>query len=158
MRINGFEQDTDITYLADANVDVVGTLTFADAAETETLKNYRVQLLDADRNVLADSGLLYTNNYNNINNFSYTLNYGLIEGDSYILIIEYTTQNLYYEKKEYNFLAIQTYADKLDADLKYVLDEANAAIGINIKAKEAVKPIVGDITIRRTSSESNFTV
>ena len=158
LHIDNFDAAADVTYLADINIDVLGTLTFADAAETETLKSYRIKLLDEDRNILTDSGLVYSNNYNSINSFSYTLQYGLVEGNAYILSVEYTTQNLYNELDEYPFVAIQTYAEKLDAELKYILDEENAAIGINIKGHEGVKPTMGDITIRRTSSESNFTI
>ena len=159
MNINGFDPgDGAITYWANANVDILGTLTFADPAESETLKSYRIQLLDADRNLLTESGLLYSSNYNSINNFQYTLNYGLIEGDVYHLIVSYTTQNLYESTHDYEFVAVQTFADKLDAKLKYIIDEENAAIGIKIVSNEGSKPVHGDVTIRRTSSESNFTI
>lgn len=161
LSVNNFDVNAEVTYLADANVDILGTLTFADPAEEETLRSYQIKLYDdteEDRPLIIDSGVLYSDSYLNTNNINYTLDYMLIEGNAYVLSITYTTQNLYTDTIEYPFVAVQTYADKLDASLAYVIDEANAAIGIHVKAHEAVKPIVGNITIRRTSSESNFTI
>lgn len=155
--VNGFTIDS-INYWPQSNVDLIGTLTFDDGNETETLKNYQIKLYDIDGNLLTDSGLMYSNNYNNINSFNYTLKYNLIEGEYYTLFVEYTTQNLYQELKEYNLMIIESYADKLDADLSYVLNQENAYIGINIKSREGAATFVGNITIRRTSSESNFTI
>lgn len=158
LSVNGFDASSDMTYWEDSNVDILGQLTFADAAESETLKSYQIKLYDADNNLLTDSGLMYSNNYNNINSFTYTLKYRLNEGDIYKLTIDYTTQNLYTDHLEFPFTVVQSYAEKLDATLAYVLDDDNARLGVNIKANVGAKPIVGNITIRRSSSESNFTI
>ena len=159
LKLNGFNSDPNsITHLESSHVDILGVLTFADAAESETLNNYQLRLYDSNNTLLTDSGLLYSDRYSNPNGLNYTLKYGLIEGNEYRLDVEYTTQNLYTQIVPFKFLVIQSYTDKLEADLKYVIDENNACIGINIKSKESVATLSGNITIRRTSSESNFTI
>ena len=58
---------------------------------------------------------------------------------------------------EYQFLVIQGGSDPLEAELSAIEDEENARIGINIKGDPTVK-FTGNITIRRSSSETNFTI
>jgi len=67
----------------------------------------------------------------------------------------YTTNNLFTETLYYNFTVIQRGIDKLNADIIATTDEENGRIQIDIIAKDT-QPFVGNLTIRRTSSESNF--
>mgnify|MGYP003300706095 CR=1 FL=1 len=48
-----------------------GALVFADETEKETLSNYRIKLRDSQNNLIADSGICYSNNYNDINRIYY---------------------------------------------------------------------------------------
>ncbi len=158
LSILGFDSTADTTLWSLNNVDLVGHLSFADSAETDTLKSYQIKLYNANNELLTDSGLLYTNNYTNINEFSYVFEYNLNEGDSYYFTFEYETANMYKESYRYDFIIIQESAEMLDAEMTAILDEINGCIGINIKDKMGVNTFVGNITIRRTSSESNFTI
>ena len=159
LRLDRFENPPTMTYLTDGSVEITGHLTFADSRESETLKSYQIKLYDAEENLLTDSGLLYNNNYSGINQvIKYVLKYRLNEGDIYTLAVDYETQNLYSDHLEYPFTVVQNYAEKLDATLAYDLNDDDACIGVNIKANVGAKPIVGNITIRRSSSESNFTI
>ena len=158
LEVEGFEAGADVTQWESSRVDLIGYLNFKNQEETERLRSYRVKLYDNDGTLLTDSDELYPNEYNNVNSFIYTLKYGLVEGDTYSVTIEYITQNLYQNKKTYKFIVVESTVDILEADLDYVLDEDNGRIGIHIKGKPGTGTFIGNITIRRTSSESNFTL
>ena len=137
---------------------MVGRLTYADSAETDTLKSYQIKLYDINNQLLSDSGVIYSNIYFNINEFNYTFEYAFNEGESYYFTFEYETANMYTEKDTYEFMVVQENADKLEATLTATLDNINGCIVLNVKSKDDDDSFIGNITIRRTSSESNFTI
>jgi hypothetical protein len=65
---------------------------------------------------------------------------------------------MYSESITHEFMVIQESVDMLNATLTAELDEINGAIKLEIKGKDKEENFVGNITIRRTSSESNFTI
>lgn len=71
------------------------------------------------------------------------------------MALTYTTNNLYTETINYKFTVIQHGVDKLNADITATVDEENGRIKIDIISKDT-KKFIGNLTIRRTSSESNF--
>ena len=158
LNISGFDNSADTTVWSLNNVDLVGNLTFADEAETDTLKSYQVKLYDTNNNLLSDSGLLYSNAYSNINEFNYIFEYAFNEGESYYFTFKYETNNMYTDILTYEFMVVQESAEKLDATLTATLDNINGAIILNIKSSDDGGNFVGNITIRRASSESNFTI
>ena len=158
LNMSGFDAAADTTLWSLNNVDLVGNLTFADSAETDTLKSYQIKLYDANNNLLSDSGLLYPNTYSNINEFNYTFEYVFNEGDSYHFTFEYETSNMYTDNITYEFMVVQESADILEAELTATLDNINGAIALHIKSFDGAENFVGNVTIRRTSSESNFTI
>ena len=158
LSISGFDISADTTLWSLNNVDVVGRLTYADSAETDTLKSYQIKLYDINNQLLSDSGIIYSNAYSNINEFNYTFEYAFNEGESYYFTFEYETANMYTESNTYEFMVVQESADILHADLTATLDNINGCIILNIKSKEEGESFVGNITIRRASSESNFTI
>ena len=107
---------------------------------------------------MSDSGVLYTNAYSNINEFNYTFEYAFNEGESYYFTFEYETANMYTENNTYEFMVVQESADKLEATLTATLDNINGCIALHIESDIGQESFVGNITIRRTSSESNFTI
>ena len=158
LSVSGFDISADTTIWSINNVDVVGKLIYADSAETDTLKSYQIKLYDDKNALLSDSGLLYTNTYSNINEFNYTFEYAFKEGENYYFTFEYETANMYTENNRYDFMVIQEGAEILEATLTATLDNINGYIGLRIKSLDDVESFVGNITIRRTSSESNFTI
>lgn len=158
LSVSGFDISADTTLWSLNNVDVVGKLVYADPAETDTLKSYQIKLYDVNNQLLSDSGVLYTNAYSNINEFNYTFEYAFNEGESYYFTFEYETANMYTEIVTHEFMVVQEGADILNADLTATLDNINGCIALNIKNKDEEESFVGNITIRRTSSESNFTI
>ena len=158
LSISGFDTSADTTIWSLNNVDIVGRLTFADSAETDTLKSYQIKLYNEKDELLTDSGILYSNIYSGVNEFNYTFEYVLNEGENYYFTFEYETANMYKETNIYNFITMQESTDKLEAEMSIILDEINACIGIHLEGKEKQETFIGNITIRRTSSESNFTI
>ena len=158
LSISGFDISADTTLWSLNNVDVVGRLIYADPTETDTLKSYQIKLYDINNQLLSDSGVIYSNAYSNINEFNYTFEYAFNEGESYYFIFEYETANMYTESNTYEFIVVQESADILNANLTATLDNINGCIILNVKSKDDDDFFVGNITIRRTSSESNFTI
>ena len=65
---------------------------------------------------------------------------------------------MYIEINRYDFTVIQEGAEILEATLTATLDNINGRIGLHITSTTGQESFVGNITIRRTSSESNFTI
>ena len=158
LSISGFDISADTTLWSLNNVDVVGRLTYADFAETDTLKSYQIKLYDINNQLLSDSGIIYSNAYSNINEFNYTFEYAFNEGESYYFTFEYETANMYTESNTYEFMVVQESADILNANLIATLDNINGCIALHIESDIGQESFVGNITIRRASSESNFTI
>ena len=158
LSVSGFDISADTTLWSLNNVDVVGRLTYADSAETDTLKSYQIKLYDINNQLLSDSGVIYSNAYSNINEFNYTFEYAFNEGESYYFTFKYETANMYTESNTYEFMVVQEGADKLEATLTATLDNINGCIALHIESDIGQENFVGNITIRRTSSESNFTI
>lgn len=158
LSVSGFDISADTTLWSLNNVDVVGRLTYADSTETDTLKSYQIKLYDINNQLLSDSGIIYSSIYSNINEFNYTFEYAFNEGESYYFTFEYETANMYTESNTYEFMVVQESADKLEATLTATLDNINGCITLHIESDISQESFVGNITIRRTSSESNFTI
>ena len=158
--IRGFD-DTDNnqeTVLTNPMIDIIGELTYLNngTIESECLKSYNIKLYQANDmdTSLVNSGQIYTNPHNP-NEFNYELQYDLLDGINYVLSLTYTTNNLYTETINYRFTVIQYGVDKLNADIIATTDEENGRIKIDIISKDSQK-FIGNLTIRRTSSQSNF--
>ena len=158
VNIIGFDNTADITLLSISNVDIVGKLTFANFAEKDTLKQYQIKLYNELDELLTDSGIIYSNNYADNNEINYTIKYALNEGDTYYFTLDYETNNMYADNITYKFTVIQESADKLAAKMTAIEDVNNGRLGIHLEALEQETPFIGNITIRRCSSETNFTI
>lgn len=158
--IRGFDdaENNQETVLTSSMVEVIGELTYAQNAtvEQEYLKSYNIKLYQANDmdTILMDSGQIYTNSYNP-NEFNYELTYDLLDGVNYVMTLTYTTNNLFSETISYQFTVIQYGVDKLNADITAIVDEENGRIKINVVSKDTQR-FIGNLTIRRASSESNF--
>lgn len=155
LTVKGLDANADSSTWAAPNVDLIGTLTFINTLETETLKSYRVKLFDENGELLTDSGDLYSNSYTDVNEIKYTFKYNFQDGENYSIQLSYITKNLYEETITYNFTIIEGTIGALEATIAALPDVENGRIGINIKGL-TTEEFVGNITIRRTSSESNF--
>lgn len=145
-------EDSDIT-LTSSIIDIVGKMYFDNINEQEYLKNYQIQLYDKG-SLLIDSGVVYTNQFNP-NEFNYELELQLTTGSNYTLNFIFTTINGYTETKIYNFSILEPKIDKLNVDILAVADNQNGRAKISIKTRDS-SIFIGNLTIRRTSSETNF--
>ena len=158
--IRGFDdtENNQETVLTNPMLEVIGELTYAKngTQEKEYLKSYNIKLYQANNmdNALMQSEEIYTNPHNP-NEFNYELSYDLLDGVNYVMALTYTTNNLYTETINYKFTIIQYGVDKLNADITATVDEEDGRIKIDIISKDTEK-FIGNLTIRRTSSESNF--
>ena len=158
--IRGFDdtENNQETILTNPMLEIIGELTYAKngTQEKEYLKSYNIKLYQATNmdNPLMQSEEIYTNPHNP-NEFNYELSYDLLDGASYVMALTYTTNNLYTETINYKFTIIQYGVGKLNADITATADEENGRIKINIISKNS-ENFIGNLTIRRTSSESNF--
>ena len=158
LSVSGFTIEGGNISWANYNPIIYGALSFADAAETEKMKSYQIKLYDASGNILTDSGIQYTNSYNNPNSFEYALKYNFIPGESYSFTIEYTTLDLYSEIVTYSFKTGEDEFEALDMTFTASTDEENGRIVLTIKKADITDGFTGTLIIRRTSSKTNFTI
>ena len=162
--IRGFESsmhDEEVALTTDA-VSFVGKMYYGSLdtpnVEKEFLKQYVLKLYDAnDLTIpLAESEVIYTNSAN-VNEINYTFKYGFENEKSYVVRLTYQTNNLYTETLEYKFQILQFKIDKIAANIYTEVDNDEGRIKIRIKASNK-EPYVGNFSIRRTSSESDFKI
>lgn len=158
LSIAGFDYSTGTVSWSLAHTNIIGKLTFKDEDEKEQLKSYQIKLYNSDNDLLTDSGLLYTSSYNDVNSFTYALSYNLEVDEEYHFTIEFTTLDLYTELNTYNFTVVQESMEELDASLNLTTDRENARIKITLKNAADAEPLDGQVVIRRSSSETNFTI
>lgn len=138
------------------NTQLRGKLEFSESTP-EALRSYKVILTNGDgTKILSDSGEMFKNISNN--EFVYTLKYGLSANSNYKFIVEYTTTNLYKETHEYSFKVVADTSLNVDVLMSGEKDPENGRICINVKKAEIASAFTGTIVIRRTSSNSNFTI
>lgn len=139
-----------------ANTIIYGKLTFKDESESDSMKSYQVRLYDKDTNgLLSDSGLQYTNNFNDPNSFNYTFNYNFKPGE-YYFTVEYTTMNLYQELLTFNFEVTQDATEEFDASISATVDDETGRVQLTIKRGADTEPLYGTLVLRRSSSKNNF--
>ena len=156
--VSGFTIEGGNISWSNYNPIIYGTLTFVDEAETEKMKSYQIKLFDKNGTLLTDSGIQYTNNYNNPNSFEYALKYNFVPGESYKFTVEYTTLNLYTETTTYNFKVGENEFEALDMSFTASTDEENGRIVLSIKKSDITEGFTGTLIVRRTSSKTNFTI
>lgn len=160
--LKGFENidsENQDTIFTSEVVDFIGNMYYEENQdiEKEYLKLYNIKIYkQLDDSLIYDSGDVYTNIYNP-NEINYTLKTALEDGVKYRITLTYTTINEYTNNVSYYFLIIQNTIDILNAtifaDMEHELGRAKISIVATVE-----EIFFGNLTIRRASSESNFTV
>lgn len=158
LSVSGFDMVEGHIVWSMANSQLIGTLTFADEAETDLLNNYQVKLFNSDNELLSDSGILYNDNFNNFNSFIYNFKYGFEVGENYYFTVYYQTNTLYQSSTTISFDVIADGGDDQGFRFSPKVDIENARMIINISRDINQEAYTGKIVLRRTSSESNFTI
>lgn len=159
IQIRGFSEvgTSEEVILSNSMISIIGEMYFNNPEETEYLKNYNIKIYQSDNlnSLVVESGEIYADPYHP-NEFNYSLNYELFDGVNYSLFLTYVTNNLYSQTKQYDFKIIQYNSNPLNANIYATPDEENGRIKINIVSLDGSSDFIGNITIRRTSSKSNF--
>jgi hypothetical protein len=140
--------------------DFVGRMYYAENndIEKETLKQYQLKIYDLENplELYGDSGIVYTDAYSP-NEINYTLEKELKDGSSYKVVCTYTTENNYTETLNYYFSILLYSLDSMNIIVTAEADNENGRVKVNVQSKEG-ESYFGNLTIRRASSDSNFTV
>jgi hypothetical protein len=113
---------------------------------------------DGENNASSYTVPIQQNTLSSINEFNYTFKEIPEDGVTYIIKFTYITNGGYSKSNYYTFKVIKYGIDKINATILATAENSEGRIKIDIKALENIKEdFVGKITIRRTSSESNFT-
>lgn len=141
-------------------LEFVGKMYYERDAEVEKeyLKLYRIKIYQVSSNKLVyDSGDVYTNVYNP-NEINYTLKAALEDGITYQVVFSYTTVNDYTNSVSYTFSIMQNAGvDALNAKITATMENDLGRAKIDIISTDS-EIFFGNLTIRRTSSKSNFTI
>lgn len=153
--IDGLVDENQKTTFNTSMFSISGYLNF-DKDDKEYLKSYHIKIypIEDSSNLIVDTGEIYTN-INNPNNFYYQINEELLDSIDYIMQFTYITNNSYTETKKYNFIIIEYGFDKLNVSLTAFPDQENGRVIIQITPINE-QDFIGNVTIRRTSSKSDF--
>lgn len=160
LEISGFDLVSNTVVWSLANSQIIGKLKFADENETDILKQYQIKLYDTITDEsLHESGIQYSNNYNDVNAFVYNLPYSLELDKEYYFTVEYLTMSNYSKIDTFNFAAIQS-EEVPDSEMTLTVnpDNENGRMEIAIKRVATATSFIGTVVIRRSSSETNFTI
>lgn len=156
LELQNFSTQEENTVISTSTLQIVGTLSFADSDESDSLNYYRVRLYDENNTLLEDSEILYTNAYNNPNGINYTLKATLKNGSKYTLTIEIQTKNYYSEIFNYPLIVVQSYENPLNTLISLESESEAGRVKITIAGTTDEKSFTGDIILRRASSKDNF--
>lgn len=148
--------DTNVSVSSTA-LTVVGTLTFNNTLEKESLKSYKLFLYDDSNDSLCEEAEdIYLSDFS-FNEINYSFKFALNRGKTYRLKIEYITENLYEGSATY-YLTVATVSAITAPTSLSINAELNQEIGgihimLNFKNSAA---LTGKVIIKRTSAYSNF--
>lgn len=164
LNINGLNAASNYSAITTSLFEIIGLLTFSNASESETLKSYQIFLKNIDRNILYQSDIIYSNNFNNYNQINHAIPYEMLNNTYYYISITYITNNLYEDTIDYkiktsftntninplkNFSAI---ANEENGYIKLIIQSA----GVTLYSNNNIKPL--ELIIKRTSSETKFSI
>ena len=153
--INGFNENVEKTTFNSSMFSISGHLNFNEG-EKEYLRSYQIKIYQTENpdNIILNTDEIYTN-INDPNNFYYEIKEELLNSIDYTMQFTYITNNGYTETKTYNFIIIEYGFDVLDVTLTAFSDQENGRIMVKV-IPTTNEDFIGNFTIRRTSSKSNF--
>lgn len=133
-------------------LEIVGTLITDD---TDPLRQYTLNLYNDKEELVETSGVLFPAYQSSKDQLNYVFKKSLQDGESYILEVKYMTYGLFEDAIRYPLFLLSSSIEQLNAYIIPIEDEENGRIGIHITT-DAVSAFAGIITIRRTSSKTDF--
>ena len=134
-------------------LEVVGTL-ITDGIDP--LRQYQLSLYNSRGELIETSETLFPIAQSSANQINYVFKHCLQDGDAYTLKVHYVTYGLYEEYINYSLFVLLQSIEQLSAHIETIEDTENGRIGVRILGETSSVAFVGTITIRRTSSNSNF--
>lgn len=158
LKLNNFTNETDTTTFTLSDIIIAGRVSFDDA-DDETLKSYHIYLYDSDLTVIEDSGEIYCNSYQNLNQIQYQFKYNFESNTEYILGVQIVTRNLFSwpEQKQFVFSVDEVAYTIFDATISSIVDNKGGRIGIHLQ-NDDVSSIGINVIIRRASSRDSFLI
>ena len=171
--INQNNANADKIYSVSTNtIDFIGYYSNVNANNIqldEYLYSYRIRLLDSlGIKTYEDSGIIYTDKYDNLNTFSYLIKYALEAGQRYKIIFDYVTNNNYTETLTFNIESISVYESTINFSVRTVethptlsevtsvhMEEEEGRIALKLYS-DLNEMYEGAICIRRSDSRDNF--
>lgn len=149
------------------SVDSIFTLVYSTPRSSEVLKQYRLYLCDSsDQNILADSGWKTYDNYNtnlkeyenNAMAIEVILPYAMEEETHYNLHVGIITKSDYKDETKIAFRTSSLSASSVvPGTIEALIDEDEGYAKVKVLGN-TVEDIMSNMILRRTSSETNFTV
>lgn len=144
-------------------VDSIFTITYNQGASNELLKSWRTILYnDNKNNILADSGWKTYTNYDylpvdntNTVTFDSILPYVMEDGNSYILQLSIETRNGYTAITDYPFTCYPILSNDFIGNITLQMNEEEGYATLHVTSEI---PYSTNLVLRRSSSESNFTI
>ena len=167
----GGEYDSDEVEMILASVDSNFLVSFTPGNKEEPLRRWRVQLLSSEKELLADSDWNSYDSYNNMITewpgadnvggngsvyFEAILPYQMTNEENYWVYITIETKNGYQEIKKVPFSVAVYSTDVVPGDITLQIneDEGYAEVAVVGNASDMIL----NLTLRRSSSKSNFTI
>lgn len=138
--------------LSDLERNISGTFSFSYGEE---LESYQIKVLNSLGEEVYKSGVIYSDAYAT-NEVNHEIIYGFIEGVNYTLSLSYTTSNGYSASKNFTFLLLNLGGERLDATITATPNPYEGRI--EVKVVSETERYIGNLTIRRSSNRSNFTI
>ena len=147
-----------------ASVDSVFTIVYSQEDSTEPLKKWRTRLYNEDKSILyADSGEATYSSYDYLSPedsrsiaFDSILPYEMTIGDHYILQLDLETRNGYTTSSDFEFACHPSSGTDFTGTISCEIIEEEAYAHIKVTSTDT--KITDNLVIRRSSSESNFSI
>lgn len=150
--------ETISTILATLEPDFIGV--YIPVSPSETLKTWRMRLYNAGgQRLLADTGEKISNIYEADSgriSFEGHLEYQMSNNTNYQLVFDIQTRNGYTASKTYTFTAMSYATGAIDGSISLTMDEEDGYAKVKLVGNGAIVHM--NVTLRRTSSKSGFTV
>ena len=130
LTLKNFKKDTSIN-IKSTLITLIGKTTFSDSADTETVKNYQIQLYDNENNLIENINNIFPINNNELN---YTFTHNLEKNIKYTLIITVITKNLYTFSNTYYFYYNADLVPQLSSDIEIVEEQSSASMQLFLKS------------------------
>lgn len=143
-----------------SSLEPIFTGVYSPINPSESLRNWRMRLYnEAETTLLADSGIQPVNAYEaNSGRVSFTaqLQYVMSNNVRYHLLFDIETKNGYTRSRDYLFTAMSFASGTLNAKLNLQIDEQDGFAKVTLVGNGDI--VHTSVTLRRTSSKSNFMV